>query len=420
MKTAIVLGGTVPHIDLVCQLKKRGYKTILVDYTKSPPAKEYADEHIRESTLDRDIILKIAKDYNADLVISSSVDQANVVCCYVAEKLGLPHPYSYETALNVTDKVRMKSIMHEHGIETSKHISIQRFDEVRKASLRFPIMIKPADSNSAKGVKKAETMEKAEEAFNIAKEYSRNGMVIAEEFVEGVEISAYGYISNHTPIIIMIQERISTYDGDDKVLKCYASWAPARISEKAREKAQDVLGQIAEVFGLDNTPLFFQGIVREDDISVIEFAPRTGGGISTQTIKKAVGFDFISATIDSYFGVEPDFSSYHPMQKIFAVNQVYADSGEIASITGYEKLKESGLVDIISFYRRQHANTNALTASSSRVFVMVVSGENQLEIKNKIQASFDQIDIIDIEGKSIIRRDLSLNNIELNEMFERT
>ena len=39
MKTAIVLGGTVPHIDLICQLKERGFRTILVDYTTAPPAK---------------------------------------------------------------------------------------------------------------------------------------------------------------------------------------------------------------------------------------------------------------------------------------------------------------------------------------------------------------------------------------------
>ena len=79
MKTAIVLGGTVPHIDLVCQLKQRGYRTVLVDYTRMPPANAYADEHIQESTLDKDAVLRIARDENADLVISTSVDQANVV-----------------------------------------------------------------------------------------------------------------------------------------------------------------------------------------------------------------------------------------------------------------------------------------------------------------------------------------------------
>ena len=51
-KTAIVLGGTSPHIALIQKLKDRGYYTILVDYLNNPPAKKVADMHIKESTLD--------------------------------------------------------------------------------------------------------------------------------------------------------------------------------------------------------------------------------------------------------------------------------------------------------------------------------------------------------------------------------
>ena len=113
---AIVLGGTVPHAHLISLLKKRGYYTILLDYTPNPPAKEYADEHMPVSTLDVEAVLDVAKSRNARLVISTNVDQANVTCCSVSEKLGLTEPYSYETALNVTDKQRMKRIMWEHNI----------------------------------------------------------------------------------------------------------------------------------------------------------------------------------------------------------------------------------------------------------------------------------------------------------------
>ncbi|MBO4909063.1 MAG: hypothetical protein J5476_07260 [Lachnospiraceae bacterium] len=119
---ALILGGTAPHKELIEKLKKRGYHTILVDYFENPPAKEVADEHIMISTLDKEAVLETAKKLNADLVISTCVDQANAVCCYVAEKLGLPIPYSYETALDMTDKSRMKKIMKEHDIPTSDYL----------------------------------------------------------------------------------------------------------------------------------------------------------------------------------------------------------------------------------------------------------------------------------------------------------
>ena len=111
-----MLGGTSPHIALIENLKDRGYYTVLVDYYENPPAKKVADEHIRESTLDQDKVLEIAKSINAKLVISACVDQANVTACYVAEKLGLPVPYIYETAMSVTNKGLMKRKMLESGI----------------------------------------------------------------------------------------------------------------------------------------------------------------------------------------------------------------------------------------------------------------------------------------------------------------
>ena len=35
---ALILGGTVPHSELIKQLKERGYYTILIDYLLNPPA----------------------------------------------------------------------------------------------------------------------------------------------------------------------------------------------------------------------------------------------------------------------------------------------------------------------------------------------------------------------------------------------
>ena len=120
-RVAIVLGGTVPHKYLINNLKERGFYTILIDYYSNPPAKTDADEHIQESTLDKEKVLEIAKNRNASLVISGCVDQANVTACYVSEKIGLHVPYSYETALRVTDKKLMKEGMVKAGIPTANY-----------------------------------------------------------------------------------------------------------------------------------------------------------------------------------------------------------------------------------------------------------------------------------------------------------
>ena len=89
---ALVLGGTNPHVHLLKKLKDRGYFTILVDYYPNPPAKPFSDEHIQASTMDKDVVLDLAKSRKASLVITTNIDQANITACYVAEQLNLPHP----------------------------------------------------------------------------------------------------------------------------------------------------------------------------------------------------------------------------------------------------------------------------------------------------------------------------------------
>lgn len=408
---ALVLGGTVPHVHLIELLKGRGYYTILLDYTPNPPAKEFADEHLPVSTLDPDAVLDVARRRNACLVISTNVDQANVTCCYVAEKLGLFSPYSYETALNVTDKQRMKKIMLDNNIPTSKYIQVGSLEEAKAIDLRFPLMVKPADSNSANGVKRVSSQEELERYLPDSLRFSRNGKAIIEEFVTGKEISAYGVIVNDEAKLIMHQERVSVYDGEDKVIKCYASLAPSRITETAADKAEQILTMIAKAFHLDNTPLFFQGIVNGEDISVIEFAPRVGGGISFQTIKDATGYDIIVAALDSYLNIPISVDSWHPMNGKYAVNQIYGTNGVYNNTTGVEALVENGTVNVLSFYKHKGDIIDSSRASSSRIGVMVVSDKTEAGLRHKISKAFSQLDSFDINGKSIIRRDLNLDKL---------
>ena len=408
---ALVLGGTVPHVHLIELLKERGYYTILLDFTPNPPAKVYADEHLSVSTLDPDAVLEVARSRNAVLVVSTNVDQANITCCYVAEKLGLFSPYSYETALNVTDKQRMKKIMLDNNIPTSKYVQVGSLEEVQAIDLRFPLMVKPADSNSANGVKRVSSQEELERYLPDSLRFSRNGKAIVEEFVTGKEISAYGVIFNGEAKLIMHQERLSVYDGEDKVIKCYASLAPSRISEAAAIKAQQILTLIAKAFHLDNTPLFFQGIVNGDDISVIEFAPRVGGGISFQTISDATGYDIIAAALDSYLNIPISFDTWHPMIGKYAVNQIYGTNGVYDRTIGVEPLLENGTVNVLSFYKHKGDTIDSSRASSSRIGVMVVSDSSEEGLRKKISYAFSQLDSFDVNGNSIIRRDLNLDKL---------
>lgn len=403
---AIVLGGTNAHIALINNLKIRGYYIILIDYLENPPAKDFADEHLRESTLDREKVLEIATNFKASLVISTSIDQANNIACYVAEKLGLPKPYSYETALNVTDKLLMKKIMIENGIPTSKFISIEDFSEFDDSILMFPLVVKPSDSTGSKGVRKANTNLEVKYFFGKALKVSRNKKVIIEEYVNGMEIQIDCFISHNQTKIIMIRQKNQIRVNGNFTMQSVGSSIPTEVSEVGQNKIQQISNHIASVFNLNNTPLFIQAIIdKNDNISVVEFAPRVGGGLSYRLIELYTGFDFLNASIDSFLNITPTIEikkSKYILESVI----IYSKAGIFDRITGHQKLLEDKIIEEFFFFVSKGMQISSDMSTKSRVGAFIVKADSKDELNKKVITAINALQVFDVNGTPIMRKDI--------------
>ena len=59
----------------------------------------------------------------------------------------------------------MKKVFEEYGISTAKHVVMAELDEDAIADMPYPLIVKPVDCNSSKGVKKVENIEELRAAF---------------------------------------------------------------------------------------------------------------------------------------------------------------------------------------------------------------------------------------------------------------
>lgn len=404
-QVAIILGGTFPHIELINKLKNRGYYTILIDFLVNPPAKNYADEHIIESTLDKELVLQITKNRNANLIISSCVDQANVTACYVAEKLNLPLPYSYETANLISNKVSMKRRMVEGGIPTSNYVEIDKLSKLGNINLTFPLIVKPSDSNSSKGVRKAintiELNEFAEHAFST----SRNNKIIVEEFIEGKEIGVDCYIKDGDAKIIMTRERIKINDINISTQQIIGSFWPAKLTKNILKEIKEIANKIANVFDLDNTPLMIQAIIKDDCINVIEFAPRIGGGENYRIIKELTNFDIIDASINSYLSIHAKIDYQEP-SNIYFDNYIYTKAAVFDSIIGGKALFDNNLIEYLNVYKQEGTRIGLELSSNNRVGVFIIKSNDRKGILDKLKEAIYLFDVLDDNGKSIMIKNI--------------
>jgi biotin carboxylase len=403
---AVVLGGTYPHKSLLNNLKLRGYHTVLIDYLENPPAKTDADEHIQESTLDKDKVLEIAKERNASLVIATCIDQANVTACYVAEKLNLPAPYSYEVALSVTNKRLMKEIMVSNGIPTSKHVIVNNKNDYKIDNLRFPVIVKPTDSNSSKGVRKASNLTELELYVTDALEISRNQTAIIEEFIDGIEFGADCYIHNKKVTILTTKERrkIPT-DKENPIQQIQGSYWPANLTTDNLKKLKIIANKIAEVFHLDNTPLMIQAILNNDDISIIEFAPRIGGGHSYSIIPLQTGFDIIDSAVNSFLGI-PVLPKPNPIKIYFADVFIYTKPCFFGAVKGYEKLKDNKTIEYINVYKAFGSEIGNEMSSNNRIGGFTVKSDSKEGLSEKIKNTINGIEVVDIHGIPVMKKNI--------------
>lgn len=405
MKKAIVLGGTSPHIKLINKLKERGYFVILIDCLDNSPGVEFADRHIQESTLDKEKVLEIALEEKVDLVISACIDQANSVCCYVAERLNLPKPYNYETALNVTDKGLMKKIMVDNHIPTSQYVVVDNVVDIDWDKIVFPAVVKPVDCNSSKGVHRVDNKEETIRYTKDAIEFSRTHQAIIEGFNEGYEIQVDCFATmNGAELLLTREKKKIVGNSNEMVLQSTGSIIPARLNEELKEQAKEIAKKIAEAFGLKNTPFFYQAIVTTEGISVLEFAPRIGGGLSHYLLKYIAEYDAVEAAIDSFIGNVVDVETKE-LNKCYSTNLLYMNSGVFGKIEGLEILKKEGLIKEYFQMKKPGTYIDSDMRSGNRVGAFIVEADTYEKLEQVELDVYKKIKVLNSDGKDVLKRD---------------
>ncbi len=411
LPVALVLGGTTPHVALIDSLRARGYSPVLVDYLENPPARAHADAHVRESTLDPETVLRVATERAAALVIATCVDQANVTACHVSEKLGLPHPYSYETAATIGNKGLMKARIVAAGLPTARHIHVCVADlnadglpDLR--GLRFPLVVKPADSNGSAGVRRADTPAELADYLARALKLSRAKQAVVEEFVAGAELSIDCFVEQGRAKVVLVRRKYKMRGiPGGMVIQSTGSIAPWPLTIEQQAHVEDVLSDLAAAFGLDNVPMLVQAFLTDRGLSLIEFAARLSGGTGAATTKLISGFDAIEAALDSWLGI-PVTVRLAPPGIHSMTNTVYAATGVFDRIEGVDALLADGTIARFLPYKTQGMEIGDDMSTRSRIGAFLVTGPDLETVLARARRAIDRLEVRDAQGRAIMCKDI--------------
>ena len=160
------------------------------------------------------------------------------------EYLGLPYTGSGVMASALAmDKWRTKLLWQAAGIPTPPYERLTAATDFADVvqRLALPLMVKPAREGSSIGMSKVDTLEKLQPAYELAA--SHDDFVIAERFIQGVELTAAVLNDEPLPLIRLETPRVfydyeAKYFADDTRYICPCGLAPEhekRIQQAALE-----------------------------------------------------------------------------------------------------------------------------------------------------------------------------------------
>lgn len=385
-------------------LKDRGIETVLADNNVNAIARPYADHFVKVDLLNSEAVKQVAIEQQVDFLITVCADQVLITVAKVSEELGLPCYIDYQTAVDVSDKSLMKDIFHKNGIPTSKNVFMSELDMERIADMTYPLVVKPADAYSSKGVRKVTNEEELKQFFAEAAHISRSGLVIVEEYVDGAEITVDFQVVDGVAHLLSASNT-EKVDYKDRFL-AFRTRYPAAISEDTLERIRVIGQKIADAFELKNTPMLVQLLTNDKRESVLEFCARNGGGAKYLLIKRASGFDPIDGVIRLTLGEPVELGEIRSEHKYFTNEFLYAYPGVFDHLEGFEELKQEGILDEYWQFKWQGAEVYNAATSSDRVASITIAADSFEELVDKHNKAAATIKIIGADGQDMMRHDL--------------
>lgn len=401
---ALVLAGGLPQIELIKQLKERNIETVLIDGNDKAIARPYADIFYKTQIMDPVAVKEIALKEKVDFLITVCADQVLLVCAQVSEELRLPCYIDYKTAQFVSDKKLMKKVFLENNIPSSRYVEMTELNMEKIAHLEYPLVVKPVDAYSSRGVRKVLSQTELEVCFKEAQEISRTGGVIVEEFCQGEEISVDIFVSDGKAKLLCVSNSEKIADKDRFII--FRGRYPAVVSQEILGQIQEVAQQIADAFKIKNAPMLIQMINNGKRVSVLEFCTRTGGNMKYLLIKRSSGVDVIKAVIDLTLGIKPDTEIKSPENKYIVNDFIYCEPGVYDHLEGFEECVKAGYISDFHPLRPKGMNIMGVRSSSDRIAGVTIQADTIEEFNRKHKAFVDSVKVIDTNGNDIMRHDL--------------
>lgn len=310
-KSILMLGGSRQQVVAIQRAKALGYRTVLCDYLPDNPGQHEADAFYQVSTTDPEAVLQIAEREHVEGVLAYSSDPASPTAGYVAERMGLP-TNPLKAIATMSEKHLFRAFLRNAGLPCPGAVALAypyERDAVLAAieGLAYPIVIKPTDSSGSKGVTVARSVSDVMPAVEHAVSFSRNGVLIAEEYIERSHPNIIGgdiFVVDGKVCFWGLMECLR--DEGLGGLVPVGEYLPPALDGEIASRVKRVLQRLVSALGVVFGELNVEVIIGPNGTPyVLELGSRAGGNMIPVQLSDASGIDLIAANVQCAMAVDP-------------------------------------------------------------------------------------------------------------------
>lgn len=401
----LLIGAGIGQINIAKKIKSRGHFLVIMAFNFLDETKNLADKFIHQDLYKYEEVLQIAKQENIEAVITDQHDIFAPLVAYISENLRIPG-----NSVKVLNSYCNKNIFRFNcdvlGIPVPKHIEVKDLTIPESfKSIPFPWIVKPADSQSSVGVEKVFSYDSCISAIKSAISYSRTKTVIVEEFFEGQEFVAEGFIWKGNYYNIGFADR-KYFKLDGKFIPCqtiFPSLLERKILTEVVEYESKMAKYISPDFAIVHSEYLYNS--KTNKLCVVESALRGGGVyISSHLIPLYSNIDINDVLIDAAEGKDVNISTVFEYKRERASAYVcfYLPEGIVTSIKGINSINKMPCVSFADFSNiYEGKEISKIEHKGHRLGPIIISSENRESIEN---------DILNIQKKLDIRIDNAKSN----------
>lgn len=328
-KKLMLLGGIRYLLPVIKAAHEQGYYVITADYLPDNIAHQYSDEYVNVSIIDKEAVLKVAREKEIDGIMSFGVDPGVVAASYVQNQMGLPSFGPFESIEILQNKDKFRAFLTENGFNVPWAFGFASETDAWSSREKFsyPLIVKPTDSAGSKGVTRVDSESDLKPALDYAFEHSIKGNIIIEEFIEKRGCSSDTDSFSYNGELKMVT--FSAQRFDENAINPYTPAAYSWPATFTKEECDYLTLEIQRLLTLlkMNTSIYNieTRIGTNGKPYIMEVSPRGGGNRLAEVVRYATGVDMITACTRAAVGDSIEDIQQKPYDGHWAEIVLHAD-----------------------------------------------------------------------------------------------